>query len=34
MDTPDKPDEELWMFIDGFDDYQDYINSLNVAQKK
>ncbi|MFD4407697.1 hypothetical protein ACFWPH_33520 [Nocardia sp. NPDC058499] len=33
MDAPDNPDEEVWMFIDWFDDFDDYENSLHTAQK-
>lgn len=32
MDAPDNPDEEIWMFIDEFDDYDDYLASLVAAR--
>ena len=31
MDAPGHPGEETWMFIDHFDDYQKYLDSLGKA---
>ena len=31
MDAPGHPEEELWMFIDQFDDYQDYVDSISAT---
>lgn len=31
MDAPDNPEEEIWMFIDWFDDYNDYVDSLKKS---
>ena len=33
-DASENSDEEEWMFIDWFDDYQTYLNSLDSAQEK
>jgi hypothetical protein len=32
-DVPGNPEEEQWMFIDYFDDFDDYMASLQQAQK-
>ena len=31
-DAPDNPDEELWMCIDRYDDFDDYAASLDAAR--
>jgi len=32
MDAPDNPDHEIWMFLDEYDDREDYMNSLQKAR--
>ncbi len=33
MDDPDNPDEEIWMCIHHFDDFDDYAASLDAARE-